>query len=571
MSYYDDASLVVIPSGFKTSKVYAEKPTDGSGDLTFTRTGDTATRVNSAGIIEKVRTNLALRSNTFNTTWTNVGSSETSGQAGYDGTTNAWSLIEDSSTGLHVLLQTIATTGLVTLSVYAKAGTRNWVYLRGVQSSANVRAWFNLSTGAIGTVEANGTAKIESVGNGWYRCSLTVANFQTGFESYIGVASADNASSYTGNGTGNVLIQNFQYETGDIATAYIPTTTAAVSVGPTANTARLDYLGSTCPRLLLEPQRTNVAIFSEQFDNSNWAKSNATVTANTTVSPDGYQNADTIAFTASATAFCQRAIGGTHESQSHTVSVYARVATGTATFRLKCTHGGVLDYFSSDFTATTTWQRFTFTATFGATIGTSLVYGVINGTNALAKSVIFYGFQCELNASYATSYIPCLAATATRGADAASKTGISSLIGQTEGTVFVDFRINGLANFGTPICVNNGSNTNLIWLTIFSNGNLRAELYNGTQQTALIYGGAVAGGRYKMAFGYKTNDFVLYVNGTQVGTDNSGTTFSGTTLSRVDTDLTNASVYSTASESINQALLFKTRLTNAELAELTTL
>ena len=65
--------------------------------------------------------------------------------------------------------------------------------------------------------------------------------------------------------------------------------------------------------------------------------------------------------------------------------------------------------------------------------------------------------------------------------------------------------------------------------------------------------------------------FALYVNGALVGTDLTGTTFSGTTLSRVDTNLTNAAVYSTASESINQALVFKTRLTNAELAELTTL
>ena len=64
-SFYDDASLVVIPSGYKTSKVYAEKPTDGSGDLSFTRTGDTATRVNSAGLIEKVRTNLLAQSEEF--------------------------------------------------------------------------------------------------------------------------------------------------------------------------------------------------------------------------------------------------------------------------------------------------------------------------------------------------------------------------------------------------------------------------------------------------------------------------------------------------------------------------
>jgi hypothetical protein len=173
--------------------------------------------------------------------------------------------------------------------------------------------------------------------------------------------------------------------------------------------------------------------------------------------------------------------------------------------------------------------------------------------------------------AYATSYIPTLSASVTRVADAASKTGISSLIGQTEGVLYVDFTINGFADYGTPISVNDGSTANYIWLTIFANGNLRAELNNGTVQSVITYAGAVVGGRYKMAFGYKTNDFALYVNGAQIGTDNSGTTFSGTTLSRVDTNITDSSIYSLASESINQALLFKTRLTNSQLAELTSL
>jgi hypothetical protein len=38
MSYFDDASLVIIPSGTKTSKAYSVKPIDGTGDLTFTVT-----------------------------------------------------------------------------------------------------------------------------------------------------------------------------------------------------------------------------------------------------------------------------------------------------------------------------------------------------------------------------------------------------------------------------------------------------------------------------------------------------------------------------------------------------
>jgi hypothetical protein len=189
--------------------------------------------------------------------------------------------------------------------------------------------------------------------------------------------------------------------------------------------------------------------------------------------------------------------------------------------------------------------------------------------NATA-TIQLWGVQVELGA-YATSYIPTLSASVTRVADAASKTGISSLIGQTEGTLFVDFTINGLADYGTPISVNDGSTTNYIWLTIFANGTLRAELYNGAAQATISFAGAVVGSRYKMAFGYKTNDFAFYVNGALVGTDLTGTTFSGTTLSRVDTNLTNASTYSLASESINQALLFKTRLTNAQLASLTSL
>ena len=69
MSYFDDASLVMIPSGYKDQKVYSVKPIDGSGDLTFSRASN-ATRVNSSGLVEKVRTNLLLQSNSFDTTWT---------------------------------------------------------------------------------------------------------------------------------------------------------------------------------------------------------------------------------------------------------------------------------------------------------------------------------------------------------------------------------------------------------------------------------------------------------------------------------------------------------------------
>ena len=92
-SFYEDASLVMIPSGYKTSNVYSAKPTDGAGDLSFTRSNDTATRVGPDGLIEKVRTNLLTYSNTFtDASWTKLRVTFTGGQSDPFGGTNAWKM-----------------------------------------------------------------------------------------------------------------------------------------------------------------------------------------------------------------------------------------------------------------------------------------------------------------------------------------------------------------------------------------------------------------------------------------------------------------------------------------------
>jgi hypothetical protein len=355
-----------------------------------------------------------------------------------------------------------------------------------------------------------------------------------------------------------------------------------------SNVPRLDYLGSSCPRLLLEPQRTNLVTFSEQIDNAAWSKTNCTISANAVTSPDGYQNADNIVTAAANSDVGRLTATVAADTTTYTQSGFFKWVSGYELVKFRIALAG----------GTAQGAAIVFNARTGAFVSSDTTYKIENygngwfrvshqitnnGTNTALITQIYptnettqtqtisaWGFGMEAG-SYLTSYVKTEAAAVTRVADAASKTGISSLIGQTEGVLFVDFTINALANFGTPISVNDGSTSNYIWLTIFANGNLRAELNNGTVQSAITYAGAVVGGRYKMAFGYKTNDFALYVNGAQIGTDNSGTTFSGTTLSRVDTNITNAAIYSTASESISQSLLFKTRLTNAQLAELTTL
>ena len=300
MSFYDDASLVLIPSGIKTSKIYSQKPTDGTGDLTFTRSNDTATRVGPDGLIEKVRTNLALQSQTFdNASWNKT----TDGQvtitanaaAAPDGTTTAEKMIPSAIAGFHCVAQTITlSAGEVTISVFAKAAENS--FLQIFDSLTTDLANFNLTTGAVGSTDVY-VASIQSAGNGWFRCTATKVVPSGSFVFRYGVvttATAVRGESFTGNGTDGLLIWGAQAETG-VATDYIgPTLAAAVSVGPVANVPRLDYLGSSCPRLLLEPQRTNLLTFSEQLNNAAWLNAGGTTTANTAVSPSGYQDADTL-------------------------------------------------------------------------------------------------------------------------------------------------------------------------------------------------------------------------------------------------------------------------------------
>jgi hypothetical protein len=145
-------------------------------------------------------------------------------------------------------------------------------------------------------------------------------------------------------------------------------------------------------------------------------------------------------------------------------------------------------------------------------------------------------------------------------ADACSKTGISSLIGQTEGTLFVDLVWNSPIIDVVPLDIT-GSDGKLIWMR-----GIGAQFYgNGTTLIANIgVNGAVQGTRYKIAFVYGANDFKLYRNGVLIGTDTSGT-FTGSF-----SDLALNSVIN-QSNLFNQVCVFKTKLTDAELIALTTI
>lgn len=548
MSLLSQASLVVVPSGYKEDVVYSVKPTDGSGDLTFTRASD-GTRVNSQGLVERVPWNLLQQSNTFNTTWAALnGGAVTGGQAGYDGTNNAWLLSKTASGGF--IYQTANSfNGQYTISIYAKANASTFIRLNG-NAITDSSAFFNLSTGTVHTY-TNCVAQIDSVGSGWYKCSITSTD---ALLDYVNIYPAEiTGISAT---TGSVYIQDAQLNEGTLK-PYFPTTDRQ-------NVPRLDYSGG-CPSLLLEPQRTNLVTYSEQFDDSAWVKSNCAATANQTTSPDGTINADLITTTSTSHALFQGLT--VTASTAYTFSFYVKRGTMTNLFYRVYDLTNLSDIISptSYYSQTTEsgWARVTVSFTTPTGCTSARVYPLSN--SGVTGTVYFWGAQTEAG-SYPTSYIPTTSASVTRVADAAYKTGISSLIGQSEGTMFAEFEWDGIDKDRMFIALTDGTSSNRMHCGYDeTNNRFYFNLRSGNVQQALIVLNNPTAGRYKIAGAYKQNDVALYINGTQIGV-NTSTLVAATSQLNVGGYITSGFEYS-----VNQAVLFTTRLTNAELAALTTL
>jgi hypothetical protein len=356
---------------------------------------------------------------------------------------------------------------------------------------------------------------------------------------------------------------------------------------------RLDYLNSTCPKLLLEPQRTNLVLYSEQLDNATWTAQNGTVTANTTVSPDGTQNADT--FTSDSTTGEHNAyttIPLTILSSAFTTSCYVKPLTGRyfslsnyqagqnysayATFDLQtgttvATGAPFGTYISNSIQSVGNgWYRVSVTGSgvtsnfVGLNAMTAANFNPSVSTLGQGQSYAIYGVQLEQGA-YATSYIPTTIAAVTRVAESAVKASVTSLIGQTEGTIFMDAVIDAFPTDNSFFGVEKTASSFVIR---FGSGgsNVYAQVYNGTTNLFFEPTAYTLGTRVKLAFAYKAGSYAFYKNGTLVGT---GT--NATTIPACDSIMTNSLWGNTGNgkHGISQAILFKTRLTNAQLAELT--
>ena len=202
MSLADDAKLLLIPTGYKTSKVYSVFPTDGDGDFTYTRSGD-ATRVNPGGLIETVgtnipridhfgggcptlllepqRTNYAIRNTSLhlNSTLTNSGTITKTGNYAIapDGTMTATRL-QASATGSGYALLNV---NGVNPSIDGDGGGYyiSTIYVKSNTGQEQICAFYGASSGS---------PKTRTITNEWTRIQFKGYRPSSSKYSYIGVA-----------------------------------------------------------------------------------------------------------------------------------------------------------------------------------------------------------------------------------------------------------------------------------------------------------------------------------------------------------------------------------------------
>jgi hypothetical protein len=285
-------------------------------------------------------------------------------------------------------------------------------------------------------------------------------------------------------------------------------------------------------------------------------------------SADERQNADKIV-TSSAGCDIKYTNVSVSASTTYTASFWVKLTSGTGLQGrfYDNINGANIEYYIYDSQITIgEWSRVTrtFTTPSGCT---NIQVWYLASSSSVSVTAHFWGFQLEEGA-YTTSYIPTLGAAVTRGADSCIKTGISSLIGQTEGTLFGEFNV--LAN----------QESQSIWIRQASGGLYNEFLFmltNNAQQprVQVVTGGvtqfdhtasSISVGYHKFAFAYKQNDFAFYIDGVQIATSSSGLVPTCNEMY-----LGTYPDGGTRQTSQKQALLFKTRLSNQELQDLTTL
>jgi hypothetical protein len=368
---------------------------------------------------------------------------------------------------------------------------------------------------------------------------------------------------------------------------------------------RLDYFASGgvvgCPALLVEPQSQNVARFVNQMTGQDFpsASGGLTITTGSTdfLAPNGASGSITKYVGGAASGDTQQAyyVGGSITASAsgvHTFSLFVKAgatnplnfcaiqfalftgASGTATSYFSLASGTALTTGASIQNYGNGWYRLTsapYTIAAGDLTGNVVfIFAEANNdfswpaSGALNLTAYTWGAQMEAG-SVPTSYIPTTTAAVTRNADVISLSGaVSGCIGQTEGTLYTEIETQSVVG-STGVLLQIGSGNNRVYIARESATSLQLQL--GTQSSAGFnfinhtFSGSVA----KIAIGYASGNNAFYVNGTQVSTA-SATANPSSAFTEIILGISPA-----ISQRKQRAVaLYTTRLTNAELAALTT-
>lgn len=310
---------------------------------------------------------------------------------------------------------------------------------------------------------------------------------------------------------------------------------------------RLNWLNSNCPSLLLEPLRTNLLLFSQDF--FQWTQNSVSVITNDTLSPTGKTNASKItASTSFQTHHIQYGVYLDTGSNKYTFSIFVKKAEITQV-QLLCAQG------SAPYTE---WAKINFdleTLTeFGINIGEFSYedYGngwiklSVTGSNvsqnslvrlSLAKNeqtgfsgdgaegVYVFGAQMEKGV-YPTSYIQTTYSQVSRSIDLTYDLYLP--YNKKEGTMFLD--VKAFNNDGSSVIRLGDNAANVISFTFSTNNNLFILINNAYSSPITTYTYSHAQRRQKYAIKWIDDNYYIYINGLLVmSAINTGRIFYGLT------------------------------------------
>ena len=345
---------------------------------------------------------------------------------------------------------------------------------------------------------------------------------------------------------------------------------------------RVDYKDDSKGAMLLEPSRSNLVTHSE--DTTEWDKNETPInTSNTTISPNGSRNADSVIVDSISEGFYDFSVGTVQSGTSYTFSIFIKYISGVETIRFGGSGGGfggdnnnvfnikngtVVSAVSGNTLSVNDygngWYRLIATKTASSTATAAwILYGNENAEIQYSA----WGVQVE-QGSYPTSYIPTQGGVVTRLAESCSQTPPSGVIGQTEGVIFLDVKMPSVIQSSTTFSIGGGASGEYAQLEIRSDLSINWRYRQGnTDYINANVGSYVGGDRLKLAFAYKSGSSVLYKNGLSIAVDNGS--IGANSWNNVY--FSNYAGTGKLNANVNQMSLYNTRLSNSELQALTTI